>query len=129
MNIIIDFLCKRSVKYYRALIKEKRSESSRDLRVQLSAKSALKKTHHNTFEMVAMRKREIVFFLIPTKLFFDSLFENNDNKKQRLLFFFSAHLDADTPESKVMITFKNELARKSKNVLLGFGFGYKFVLY
>lgn len=31
--------------------------------------------------------------------------------------------------SKITITFKNELDRKSKSELLGFGFGYKFVLY
>lgn len=32
--------------------------------------------------------------------------------------------------SKITITFKNELDRKSKRAeLLGFGFGYKFVLY
>ena len=31
--------------------------------------------------------------------------------------------------SKITITFKNEPDRKSKNELLGFGFGYKFVLY
>lgn len=95
MNIIIDFFCKPSVKYYRALIKE----SSRDLRVQLLAKSALRKTHHNTFEMIAMKKtRDCFFFLIPTKLFFDSFFENNNKKKTFVSF--SAHLDADTPESK-----------------------------
>lgn len=31
--------------------------------------------------------------------------------------------------SKITITFKNELNRKSESELLGFGFGYKFVLY
>lgn len=31
--------------------------------------------------------------------------------------------------SKITITFKNKLDRKSESELLGFGFGYKFVLY
>jgi len=34
-----------------------------------------------------------------------------------------------TKMSKITITFKNELDRKSESELLGFGFGYKFVLY